>query len=103
MAVNDWNHDGQKNAVDDYVDYKLSSEGSNDSPNKPNRNPNNPFTLTLVDVIGSLLLGFYLMIKFYVAIEVDLADISMVLFLFSFIIAVILAYFIIHIIKGLFK
>lgn len=94
MAMRDWNNDGKKDMVDNYIEYQIYKDvtGQND---EPSYTPSRRDGISTFGAIISVLAGLFLQAVLYNGIGVDVEDVPILVIIilwvvFSGIVAVIL-------------
>lgn len=74
MAMHDWNHDGKKDMVDNFIEYQIYKDvtGQKDEPSYTQSRGNGMSTF---GAIISVIAGLFLQAALYVALEIDVEDV----------------------------
>lgn len=74
MAMHDWNHDGKKDMVDNFIEYQIYKDvtGQEDEPSYTPRRGNGMSTF---GAIISVIAGLFLQSALYVTLGIDVDDV----------------------------
>ena len=76
MAMHDWNHDGKKDMVDNFIEYQIYKDvtGQEDEPSYTPRRGNGMSTF---GAIISVIAGLFLQSALYVTLGIDVDDVPL--------------------------
>lgn len=74
MAFYDWNHDGKKNGIDNYIEYNIFKEATKKN-NKPSYSSNHGGGISTFGAILAMLAGLFGQFFIYMALGIDVENV----------------------------
>lgn len=74
MAMRDWNHDGKKDMVDNFIEYQIYKDVIGQK-NEPSSTPSRDNGMSTFGAIVSVIAGLFLQSALYVTLGIDIDDV----------------------------
>ena len=74
MAMHDWNHDGKKDMVDNFIEYQIYKDVTGQK-NEPSYTPSRGNGMSTFGAIVNVIAGLFLQAALYVALGIDVDDV----------------------------
>ena len=74
MAMHDWNHDGKKDMVDNFIEYQIYKDVTGQQ-NEPSYTPSRGNGMSTFGAIIRVIAGLFLQAALYVALGIDVDDV----------------------------
>lgn len=96
MAFFDWNHDGKKDAVDDFIEYNIYEDCTEDTEesNKTSYTPSNGGGISNFGVVLSIIAGLVGQVIIYMALGIEVEDVPVIVMIILWVIITTVAGFI---------
>lgn len=78
MAMYDWNHDGKKDGIDDYLEYQIIHKDHASGSNRASHNAKSTGISTF-GAVFSVVSGFVLAALLYTVCDIDVKDVPVVI------------------------
>ena len=74
MAMHDWNHDGKKDMVDNFIEYQIYKDVTGQK-NEPSYTSSRGNGMSTFGAIVSVIAGLFMQAALYVALGIDVEDV----------------------------
>lgn len=74
MAMHDWNHDGKKDMVDNFIEYQIYKDVTGQK-NEPSYRPSRGNGMSTFGAIVSVIAGLFIQATLYVALGIDVENV----------------------------
>ena len=78
MAMYDWNHDGKKDGIDNYLEYQIIHKDHASGSNHASHNAKST-SLSTFGAVFSVVSGFILAVLLYTVCDIDVKDVPVVI------------------------
>lgn len=87
MAMYDWNHDGKKDGIDDYLEYQIIHKDRDRASGSNHASHNAKSTsLSTFGAVFSVVSGFILAALLYTVCDIDVKDVPVVITIFLWVV-----------------
>lgn len=92
MAMNDWNGNGKKDLGDDFIEYEIYNDVTEDDVIEQSKTSSSHGGISTFGALVSTILGFVLQVMLYMVLGIDVANVPIIVililwFVFFFIVA----------------
>ena len=85
MAMHDWNHDGKKNMVDNFIEYQIYKDVTGQK-DESSYTPSRGNGMSTFGAIVSVITGLFMQAALYVALGIDVDDVSVLVIIILWVI-----------------